>query len=135
MRITRISIAGLIAALLSGTNSSGAETRLTNDEAGSYVSTYTLATGIPYTDAVLNECSTARGRQNEPSVAVTHATLWLSSAARTIIAEFTPDHLPADPSFPRAQSGSAITARKTAVGRFGVRWYRDIRVTPLRMQH
>jgi hypothetical protein len=29
-----------------------------------------MATGIPYTDAVLTECSIARGRQNEPSVAV-----------------------------------------------------------------
>src|SRR3954470_5443400 len=46
------------------------DTRLSNDVAGGYVSAYTLATGIPYTDAVLNECSIARGRQNEPSVAV-----------------------------------------------------------------
>src|SRR4051812_7022848 len=35
-----------------------------------YVSNYTLATGVPYTDATLNECTVARGRQNEPSVAV-----------------------------------------------------------------
>src|SRR6266480_4864754 len=46
-----------------------AEVRLTNDATG-YVSVYTLATGSPYTDAVLKECSLARGRQNEPSVAV-----------------------------------------------------------------
>jgi hypothetical protein len=44
--------------------------RLTNDVAGGYKSVYTLATGIPYTDTVLAECSIARGRQNEPVVAV-----------------------------------------------------------------
>ncbi len=50
----------------------GTDVRLTNDDpaAGGYVSSYTLATGMPYTDAVLRECSIARGRQNEPSVAV-----------------------------------------------------------------
>src|SRR5689334_15487303 len=46
------------------------EVRLTNDFGGGYVSTYTQATGIPYTDAVLAECSRARGRQNEPAVAL-----------------------------------------------------------------
>src|ERR671936_1518009 len=48
------------------------QTRLSNDSArsGGYVSAYTLATGQRYTDAVLSECSIARGRQNEPSVAV-----------------------------------------------------------------
>jgi hypothetical protein len=45
------------------------DTRLSNDFGGGYISAYTLATGIPYTDAVLGECSIARGRQNEPSVA------------------------------------------------------------------
>src|SRR4051812_29933337 len=35
-----------------------------------YVSNYTLATGVPYTDATLDECTVAKGRQNEPSVAV-----------------------------------------------------------------
>jgi hypothetical protein len=49
----------------------GTDVRLSNDfPGGGYVSTYTLATGIPYTDAVLSECSIARGRQNEPAVAV-----------------------------------------------------------------
>jgi hypothetical protein len=43
--------------------------RLTNDASG-YVSAYTLATGVAYTDAILRECSISRGRQNEPSVAV-----------------------------------------------------------------
>jgi hypothetical protein len=48
-----------------------ADVRLTNDfPGGGYVSTYTLATGIPYTDATLAECSRSRGRQNEPAVAV-----------------------------------------------------------------
>lgn len=52
-------------------SSVGADVRLTNDfPGGGYVSAYTLATGNPYTDAVLNECSISRGRQNEPSVAV-----------------------------------------------------------------
>lgn len=46
--------------------------RLSNDYPGStgYVSNYTLNTGVPYTDPTLTECSRARGRQNEPSVAV-----------------------------------------------------------------
>ena len=48
----------------------GQNVRLTNDLNGGYVSVYTLATGIPYSDAVLAECSIARGRQNEPAVAV-----------------------------------------------------------------
>jgi len=54
----------------------GADVRLTNDchplggcGAG-YISAYTLATGKAYTDATLDECTIARGRQNEPSVAV-----------------------------------------------------------------
>ena len=49
----------------------GGDVRLTNDyPGGGYVSAYTLATGNPYTDATLQECSRARGRQNEPAVAV-----------------------------------------------------------------
>jgi hypothetical protein len=50
----------------------GADVRLTNDFPGStgYISAFTLATGNPYTDAVLSECSIARGRQNEPAVEV-----------------------------------------------------------------
>ena len=48
-----------------------ADVRLSNDfPGGGYVSTYTLATGIAYTDPTLQECSRARGRQNEPAVAV-----------------------------------------------------------------
>jgi hypothetical protein len=48
---------------------SPANARLTNDNS-SYVSDYTLVTGLPYTDAVLTACSQSRGRQNEPAVAV-----------------------------------------------------------------
>jgi hypothetical protein len=54
----------------------GADARLTNDchpdpgcGAG-YVSGYTLATGVPYTDQTLDECTVSHGRQNEPSAAV-----------------------------------------------------------------
>jgi hypothetical protein len=46
-----------------------ANARLTNDNS-SYVSDYTLVTGIPYTDDVLKACSQSRGRENEPAVAV-----------------------------------------------------------------
>jgi hypothetical protein len=47
-------------------------TRLTNDDPmlSGYVSGYTLATGLPYTDDILKACSQSRGRQNEPAVAV-----------------------------------------------------------------
>ena len=46
--------------------------RLSNDAptTDGYISTYTLATGILYTDAVLQEASIARGRQNEPAVEI-----------------------------------------------------------------
>jgi hypothetical protein len=46
--------------------------RLSNDAptAGGYISAYTLATGIPYTDPVITEASIARGRQNEPAVEI-----------------------------------------------------------------
>src|SRR5712664_413452 len=43
---------------------------MNDNVAGGYKSVYTLATGIPYTDPVLAECSIARGRQNEPAIAV-----------------------------------------------------------------
>ena len=52
-------------------NAAGTDVRLTHDDgAPGYVSAYTLATGQPYTDDVLDECSISRGRQNEPSVGV-----------------------------------------------------------------
>ena len=61
----------LAPALAAQASTPGPNVRLTNDfPAGGYVSTYTLATGVPYTDAVLAECSIARGRQNEPAIAV-----------------------------------------------------------------
>ena len=64
-------IAALLIVSLASASTPGGDVRLTNDyPGGGYVSTYTLATGNPYTDAVLEECSIARGRQNEPSVAV-----------------------------------------------------------------
>ena len=48
----------------------GSDARLTNDDGGGYVSAYTLATGQPYSVGILQECSVARCRQNEPAVAV-----------------------------------------------------------------
>src|SRR5207247_2193499 len=67
----------LIAALAGGSpaggsprhSAPGADVRLTNDDPAlsGYVSAYTLATGQAYTDPVLDECSIARGRQNEPA--------------------------------------------------------------------
>jgi hypothetical protein len=52
-------------------SSPGGDVRLTHDANDpGYVSSYTIATGIPYTDATLDECSRSRGRQNEPAVAV-----------------------------------------------------------------
>ena len=49
----------------------GADVRLTHDANDpGYVSAYTLATGVPYTDATLDECTISHGRQNEPAVAV-----------------------------------------------------------------
>jgi len=42
---------------------------MSNDSTG-YVSDFTLATGAAYTDPALSECSGARGRQNEPSLAI-----------------------------------------------------------------
>jgi len=66
-RLVISTVAGIVA------GSALADVRLTNDftgPGGGYVSTYTLATGNPYTDATLTECSRSRGRQNEPAVAV-----------------------------------------------------------------
>src|SRR4051794_6376932 len=57
---------GLVLVASAAAGSPGADRRLSND-ASAYVSEYTLATGNPYTDDVLNECSVARGRQNEPA--------------------------------------------------------------------
>src|ERR1700692_72059 len=59
-----------LCALIASSLVTAAEPRLANDFGGGYTSLYTLATGVPYTDAVISECSIARGRQNEPSVAM-----------------------------------------------------------------
>src|SRR5215216_1116677 len=64
-------LTALVVVSIAFASTPGGDVRLTNDyPGGGYVSVYTLATGNPYTDAVLGECSIARGRQNEPSVAV-----------------------------------------------------------------
>src|SRR5256714_15628372 len=65
-------------------SAAGTNVRLTHDEAaGRYVSAYTLATGNPYTDPTLDECSRSQGRQNEPAVPVdprgTHALIGSSN--------------------------------------------------------
>jgi hypothetical protein len=64
-----LAFATLVVVGIAGASTSGADARLTNDNS-LYVSNYTLATGIPYSDATLRECSVSRGRENEPSVAV-----------------------------------------------------------------
>ena len=68
-------LVGVVAAMAWATTASastpGADVRLTHDANDpGYVSSYTLATGVPYTDETLAECSRSRGRQNEPAVAV-----------------------------------------------------------------
>src|SRR5919197_901488 len=71
-----LTLAALLIVGVAGASAPGADVRLTNDchpDAGcgaGYVSAYTLATGIPYTDQTLNECPISHGRQNEPAVAV-----------------------------------------------------------------
>jgi len=71
-----VAMAALFAVAVAGASTPGADARLTNDchpDAGcgaGYVSAYTLATGNPYTDATLDECTISHGRQNEPAVAV-----------------------------------------------------------------
>src|SRR5437016_6726804 len=71
-----LALATLFAVGVAGASTPGADARLTNDchpDAGcgaGYVSAYTLATGTPYTDQTLAECTIAHARQNEPAVAV-----------------------------------------------------------------
>jgi hypothetical protein len=63
--------AGIVASVaVIGATLAAGNVRLTNDDAGGYVSAYTLATGISYTDPVIDECKVARGRQNEPAVEI-----------------------------------------------------------------
>jgi len=68
--VAALAAAAMLTAPHAGASSSAADVRLTNDDPAlsGYVSAYTLATGNPYTDSVLDECSIARGRQNEPAV-------------------------------------------------------------------
>src|SRR5215216_3577875 len=69
--IGSVVIVALLMASLASASTPGSDVRLSNDfPGGGYVSAYTIATGNPYTDVTLEECSRARGRQNEPSVAV-----------------------------------------------------------------
>jgi hypothetical protein len=68
-----IAAGGLLLNMASVSASSpGTDVRLTHDDGsnGGYVSAYFLATGDPYTDKTLDECSVSHGRQNEPAVAV-----------------------------------------------------------------
>jgi hypothetical protein len=70
MRSSIALLAGVVVLLSVGVAGAAApaNVRLSNDNgAGGYVSDYTLATGQPYTDATLAECSRSRGRQNEPA--------------------------------------------------------------------
>jgi len=73
-RISALVALALVAAFAATSASAGpvGNTRLSNDNGsnGGYVSAYTLGTGKPYSDPVLNECSISRGRQNEPAVAM-----------------------------------------------------------------
>ena len=78
----RFAIVGMLASALlfvvgiAGASTPGGDVRLTNDchpDAGcgaGYVSSYTLATGVPYTDQTLDECTISKGRENEPAVQV-----------------------------------------------------------------
>src|SRR5689334_20899836 len=65
-------VATLLVTLTAAASTPGADVRLSNDAPTTpgYVSDYTVATGVPYTDDTLGECSRSRGRENEPSVAV-----------------------------------------------------------------
>jgi hypothetical protein len=78
----RFAIVGVLASALlfvvgiAGASTPGGDVRLTNDchpDTGcgaGYTSSYTLATGLPYTDQTLDECTISKGRENEPAVAI-----------------------------------------------------------------
>jgi hypothetical protein len=104
--------------------------RLSNDNGGGYVSAYTLATGQPYTDGILQECSVARGRQNEPAVAVDprNANVILGSA-NDYCGVFGP---PGDPATGNAAGPIWVGYyRSVNAGRASeVRWFRAIPATP-----
>jgi hypothetical protein len=68
-------LAGVLLVGSAAASPSSTDVRLSNDcQPGpptcGYVSEYTLATGVPYTDRTLNACTIAHGRQNEPAVEV-----------------------------------------------------------------
>ena len=69
--VAAVAAVALLAPMVA-TASFPADVRLSNDTVatGGYISAYTLATGISYTDAVLQECTLAGGRQNEPAVEI-----------------------------------------------------------------
>ena len=74
-RIGTVALALVAAVALAGTvvaSVPAGDVRLTNDDPslGGYTSDYTMVTATPYTDPTLTECSGARGRQNEPAVAL-----------------------------------------------------------------
>jgi hypothetical protein len=69
MRRTFSVAVGVVASIaVIGATLAASDIRLTNDFADGYMSAYTMATGIPYTDDTLDECGVSRGRQNEPAV-------------------------------------------------------------------
>jgi hypothetical protein len=72
LAVAPVASLAVLAAFPAAASTPGADVRLSNDASGTsgYVSNYTAVTGQPYTDATLTECSRARGRQNEPAVAV-----------------------------------------------------------------
>src|SRR4051794_11273453 len=77
-RVVRLTIAvlGVLLALsaVAVAANFGTDVRLSRDDpadsGGGYTSDYTMVTGQPYSDATLDECTRARGRQNEPAVAI-----------------------------------------------------------------
>jgi hypothetical protein len=69
MRVLVIAVA--CGALAAAAPAARADVRLTHDANDpGYVSAFSLATGVPYSDQTLAECSRSRGRQNEPAVAI-----------------------------------------------------------------
>jgi len=67
-RAFAISLGAFASVAVIGATLAAGNVRVTNDVGNGYISAYTLATGRPYTDTVLDECKVARGRQNEPAV-------------------------------------------------------------------
>jgi hypothetical protein len=65
--VSLAAVAGLVLSVAA--HAAPTNVRLTNDNSG-YVSNYTMVTGNSYSDEVLDACSSSRGRQNEPAIAV-----------------------------------------------------------------